>query len=142
MSNLNNFSKFSTAKNFKFICEGPLNKTEIELHIPDFSQNEYNVSGDWGPNYEISLNAQAPLQVRYKDLNSQHEEAYSLEQRIFRMNSPMLHKVRSEFPFVIELSDERKGLNYQLYLNNETELGKVEVLRSNDSVALFNEVIA
>ena len=134
-------SDFMNSKNLKFVWDAPLHKTEVQIMIPEFHENKFEITGDWGPMYHISVNPENPLQVGYKDLKSGIEDNYTLEQRSFKMESPMVYKVRKDFPFMIQIKDEGKGFDFHLYMNTSADLGKIEVFRSSDSVKLFDSTI-
>ncbi len=142
MSHTQTISQFKAAKDLKFLWEGPFHKTEIEVKIPDLSHNKFNVGGDWGPMYTIDLEAESPLKIKYLDTKTNEVDQYALEQRNIKLNSPMLASEREQFPFYFKFSDERKGLDFQLYLDIDSKVSKVEVLRSCDAVKLFDKSLA
>lgn len=142
MSRTSSISEFKTAKDLKFLWEGPFHKTQIEVCIPDLSQNKFNVGGDWGPMYTIDIDAASPLKIKYLDIKTNELDQYALEQRSISLNSPLLAQERELYPFYFKFSDEHKGLDFQLYLDADSKLSKVEVLRSSDAVKLFDQSLA
>ncbi len=114
-------------KTVKFCLNSLFDKTEVEIKIPDLSQNRYSVWGDWGPMYTLQLNPKSPIRITFH-LKDRSEE-YGLDCKTVQLNSPMLVDERKEFPLCFEIEDSAKDLKYHVFLDSSGTPKKVRVFQ-------------
>lgn len=139
MEKIHNYTK---RQEVCFVWEAPLHSTAITIKIPDFSNFEYSVWGDWGPMYTIAVNPMDPISISYSDLKSKNNESYKLEEKNFELYSPMIAKEREEHPFFFRIQDRSKGFAYQLFLNKNSEVVRAEIFKSEDNSLLHSILIS
>ena len=123
--------KAISQRKYDFVWSDPMHTTSVQVTLPNLAQLECSVWGDWGKMYEFRL-----TEVEFVTIKYNFEET-NYSQRILQIESPMAAKEREMFPFFLTIEDREKGLRFQIYLRKDYEMGKVEVLRREDRVKLF-----
>ena len=118
-------------KNYKFKWKDPMHSTLVEVKLPDLTQLEYSLWGDWGPMYTFRLLENEKLLLKYNG------ETAKVTQDKLNVDSPAYATDRDQYPFYFSIEDQAKKLKFNLYINKNYDLGKVEVIRTKDKVKLF-----
>jgi hypothetical protein len=127
-----NINKLS-GKIYNFLWQDPLHEIDVMLTLPDFSQLNYKLWGDWGPMYTFQLKGDDPIEISYNG------KVNALEQTELEVNSPMLASERKEFPFMLIFKDPMRGITINLLINHDYELGKVKICREIDNINLYEK---
>jgi hypothetical protein len=131
--------KYTNGKNVVFNWKAPLHEVEVTIEIPKLDKNNYKVFGDWGLNYDVSLNAENPIIVRYKDLKTGQCELATLDQNHLNISSPIISEIREVYPYFYSVLDEKRDFRFDLYADDTGEVKKVDIFRIEDDVKLFTQ---
>ena len=116
---------------YSFELDGPKKSIQVEVNLPDFKKLKSSVWGDWGPMYTFELSDEQAVGVKYNDTH-----AFNIETQLC-INSPIFAIERREHPFYIIIEDEEKKLKFNLYIDNDYQLGKVEAVSDKEKVKIF-----
>ena len=112
-------------KSFAFQFSGLFECSSIKVSIPDLSQCDYSVIGDWGPTYRVQLNHDFPI-----GLELQTPEGWQLFQitpKTLAFESPRDPEVRSETPLFTRIPWPEKDLFLNVYFNPSGEVSFAQV---------------
>ncbi len=119
---------------FKFSWGKPMNETQVEVSIPNLRELKYSVWGDWGSMYSFDLTEEEPIRIKYNN-----DEVEIIKSKL-RIESPMFTRERKVFPYFLVIEDQNRGLKFNLYINDEYSLGKIEVIETKNMVKLFEKI--
>ncbi len=94
----------------------------IELKIPELEESNFQVSGDWGPNYTFQTSDKININIKKTDSNT----SYSLPNQEIKFVSPMIAKERKYTPLKLQLKDTNLGLSFCIGFNNDGDVKSAE----------------
>lgn len=118
-------------REISFLWKDPFHSIDVTIEIPEISENQISVWGDWGPMYTVSVDVQRPLKIFYKWESCARNESYSLDMvSEFRLNSPMLAIEREKTPFYYEIEDPQKDVVFELYLDASGDFHRAKIFQN------------
>lgn len=124
---LMNIQELFSNQTYAFKWKTPLEEAQVSVKIPDIRKSDYQVWGDWGPMYTFQLDEKNLVEISYND------QSYTLDTKQLKVESPTLFNERKELPFYISIKDSKKGLKFNLFLDRENSLKKVDVYKEADT---------
>ena len=125
------------ARRFTFDYSNLTEKVEVAIQLPDMTENDCELSGEWGPHYKVAMQKNQMIRVGYKSGNMSDYSWYMLFPEHLVIESPILHSVRKETPYMVLVHDEVNNLRFEIFLDargcirnaNTTVLGGFAKLR-------------
>ena len=97
----------------------------VTVTLPSFDVRKANLSGDWGMNLSIQLEPQNPVQISYKNMQTEETRAYPIDSSTLHFEAPMLKRTRAEFPLTLKITDHDMGVVYTFWFSSELEVKRV-----------------
>ena len=69
------------------------------------------------------------------------QEKIMLDNKQLILESPMLADERRELPLYYIIEHKERGLRYFLYVNDDFDLKKIKIIRIEDKVCLYEQVL-
>ena len=134
----------SGAQKFEFDYKNLFDNVSVRIYLPDLSENECELSGDWGPHYKVALKKEQMIRVGYKAPKSNDYQWFMLCPSHLVIESPMLHVVRKETPYQLLVHDEVNNLRFEIFLDKEGRISntKTTVGRYAPALRLMDRTVA
>jgi hypothetical protein len=131
---MNNILENLSGKEYQFKWQDNFHQTDVKIKLPNLLNKKFSMYGDWGPMFSIEIEPTDQLAVSYNG------ESYNLEQKVLKIESPMVAEERKIYPLFIVVTDDIKGMCFRVFLKKDLSFGKVEVKRIEDDVKLYQAV--
>ena len=101
--------------------------SRLKLSIPDLSDFDSQIDGDWGPSYRITTKGKAEVVFQYEDPQKNQLLKHNLYPNEIEFKSPILNKTREKTPWLLEVQDPEYGLNVACYFDHHGFVEKTKV---------------
>jgi hypothetical protein len=131
---MNNILEKLSKKEYQFKWQDNFHQTDVKITLPNLLNKKFTLYGDWGPMFSIEIEPTDQLAVSYNG------ETYNLEQKLLKIETPILAEERENYPLYLVVNDDIKGMCFKISIKKDLTFGKVEVKRIEDDVKLYQAV--
>ena len=107
----------SNTRKFTFQYKNLTDTVDVAIQVPDLSENDCELSGEWGPHYKVALKKNQMVRIGYRTGKKADYNWNMLFPSYLLIESPILHSVRKKTPYVYTVHDEVNNLRFELYLD-------------------------